>query len=96
MKSFACGLCFSVLAFSGSLLAVEVRFLAWDEAIAARDVAVAEGGKESKIENLHPLQRTGPLSTSLPEGTITVRALDKKGPDGKPLDLPVKVGTAMS
>jgi len=96
MKSFACGLCSLVLAFSGSLLAVDVHFLAWDEAIAAREVAVAEGEKESKIENLHPLQRTGPISTSVPEGIVTVRALDKKGPDGKPLDLPVKVGTAMS
>lgn len=96
MKSFACGLCSLILAFPGSFLAVDVRFLAWDEAIAAREVAVAEGGKETKIENLHPLQRTEAIATSVPEGVITVRALDKKGPDGKLLDLPVKVGTAMS
>src|SRR5688572_27123960 len=95
MKSIASCLLAILLASSSDLLAVDVRFLAWDEAIAARQVAVADGEKATEIKDLHPLQRTEAIRTTAAEGIVTVRSLDKKSPDGKPLDVAVKIGTSM-
>ena len=90
--------CFCALFFASSpaLLAVDVRFLAWDQDIAARQVAVADGEKQTEIKDLHPLQRTEAIGTPAAEGIVTVRSLDKKSPEGKPLALQVKIGTSMS
>ncbi|QJE98801.1 hypothetical protein [Luteolibacter luteus] len=92
MKSIVSCILAAFVATSASALAVDVRFLAWDEAIAARQVAVADGEKVTDIKNLHPLQRTEAIGTTAAEGNIAVRALDKKSPEGKPLDLAVKIG----
>lgn len=95
MKSIVT-LCATLLVSSYVASAVDVRFLAWDEAVAARNVAVSADGKTTEIKNLHPLQRTEAIATSTAEGSVTVRSLDKKTEDGKPLDLAVKVDTTMT
>ncbi len=92
MKSIVSCFCALLVASGSAALALDVRFLAWDEDIAAREVAVADGEKVTEIENLHPLQRTEAISTTPAEGVLLVRALDKKTPEGKPLDLQVKLG----
>lgn len=86
----------AALVATAAASAIEVRFLAWDEAIAARQVAVADGERVTAIENLHPLQRTEAIGTTAADGMVTVRALDKKSADGKPVDLAVKLGPGMS
>lgn len=96
MKSIVSCIFAALVASSSSALAVDVRFLAWDEVIAARQIAVADGEKVSEIKNLHPLQRTDVIGTSASEGIVTVRALDKKSPEGKPLELAVKLGGGMT
>jgi len=96
MKSIASCLLAILIASSSDLLAVDVRFLAWDEAIAARQVAVADGEKATEIKDLHPLQRTEAIRTTAAEGIVTVRALDKKSPEGKPLDVAVKISPSMA
>ena len=48
-----------------SAAAVDVRFLAWDEDIATRKLAVA--GLD--ITNLHPLARTADYKMTVEEGT---------------------------
>jgi hypothetical protein len=96
MKSIVSCIFAALVASSASALAVDVRFLAWDEAIAARQVAVADGEKTTEIKNLHPLQRTEAIGTTASEGIVTVRALDKKSPEGKPLDVAVKLGGSMT
>jgi hypothetical protein len=76
--------------------AVDVRFLAWDDAIAARQIAVLGASEEKPIKGLHPLQRTNPVTATLAEGNLMLRALDRKDAEGKAVDLPVKVGDAMT
>lgn len=77
--------------------ALEFRFLAWDEAVAARPVAVLEGkDKEAAIKDLHPLKRSPRVSANLNEGSLLLRALDKKDAAGKPVDFSVKVPAEMT
>lgn len=92
MKSIVSCIFAALVATSASALAIDVRFLAWDDAIATRQVAVADGDKVTEIKNLHPLQRTEPIGATPAEGVLMVRALDKKSAEGKPLDLAVKLG----
>lgn len=96
MKPIVSCFCALFLASSPALLAVDVRFLAWDQDIAARQVAVADGEKQTEIKNLHPLQRTEAIGTTAAEGIVRVRSLDKKSPEGKPLELQVTVGGGMT
>lgn len=59
----------------------ELRFLAWDEKVAARPIAVAAGEKRTKIQNLHPLQRSEPLRARPIEGKLGLVALDHTTPE---------------
>lgn len=86
----------ALIAVTSLAEAIEVRFLAWDDAIAARQVAVAGGSDEKAIKGLHPLQRTSPMGVTITEGNLVLRALDKKDAAGKAVDVPVKVGEAMT
>jgi hypothetical protein len=85
-----------LLAAAPASQALEVRFLAWDEPTAARQIAVAGGQGESAIKGLHPLQRTNAVGATLTEGNLTLRALDRKDVEGKAVDFAVKVGDAMT
>jgi hypothetical protein len=76
--------------------ALEIRFLAWDDSTAARQVAVTGASEEKFVKGLHPLQRTGPVGATLTEGNLILRALDRKDAGGKPMDFPVKVGDGMT
>jgi hypothetical protein len=76
--------------------ALEVRFLAWDEPTAARQIAIAAGQGESPVKGLHPLQRTNSIAATLTEGNLTLRALDRKDAAGKAVDFTVKVGETMT
>ncbi len=76
--------------------ALEVRFLAWDDPTATRQIAVAGSQGENEIEGLHPLQRTASMGATLAGGNLTIRALDRKDDAGKPMDFKVEVGDTMT
>jgi hypothetical protein len=79
-----------------SASALNVRFLAWDDEVAARETAVVAGSQTRPIKDLHPLQRSPVVKVDLTEtGDIFVRALDRTSDDGKPVDLPVRIGISM-
>ena len=80
-----------LLAVSPAALALEVRFLAWDEQVAARPIAVPGGQGESAIKGLHPLQRSEGLEVIPAAGAIMLRALDRQDAAGKPVDFAVKM-----
>lgn len=73
--------------------AMEFRFLAWDEQVAARPLAVLGGADKDGIgiKNLHPLKRSKAVEAKLSEANLLVRVLDKKDDAGKPIDFSVKV-----
>ena len=86
------------LVLSPAARALEVRFLAWDEKVAARPLAVlgAEGKGETAVKDLHPLKRSPAVDANLSEATLLLRVLDRKDGAGKPVDFSVKVAGNMT
>ena len=78
------------------LQALPLRFLAWDEEVAMRKVAVVAGSENSLIENLHPLQRTKAVNaTPAQGGQVLLRALDRKDEEGTDIDFPLKIASGI-
>lgn len=62
------------------------RVLAWDEAVAARKLALVSGAASVEIVGMHPSKRTAPLRLKA-GGPLMLRALDRPaGADGKPVE----------
>lgn len=62
----------------------EMRFLAWDEAVAEQPLAVVSGDsgdRRTEIENLHPLRRSEPVKARPVEGRLGLVALDHDDPE---------------
>ncbi len=79
-----CALAFATLMLSQSLQAVPIRVLAWNDEVAARKLAIADGKGSVIIEAMHPSKRTKPYHVAVGDKPITIQALDKTGADGKP------------
>ena len=85
---------FVILAASfltNSLLAIPVRILAWDRDIASRPLAIGDSKGTTKIEAMHPTQRTGIYQITAGDTPPAIVALDKKSPDGKLFSTPIKI-----
>lgn len=67
----------------------ELRFLAWDEKIAARSIALVARKKHTPIPNLHPLQRTEPLKAQPVDGRLQLIALDHPQPETATFSVPL-------
>ncbi len=74
----------------GVLLAAPIRFLPWDEGIAARKLGFQNGKETGELQNLHPLQRSKPMDGTQGEAPLQLVALDRKSPDGKPVAIEIK------
>lgn len=74
---------------------LNLSFLAWDEAIAGRELAVVKGTTPLPITHLHPLRRTDSIAATPAETGLVLRALDRTTADGKPLDFTVKLDSGM-
>ena len=66
------------------LQATPLRILAWDDSIAARKLALADSKEPVPIEGMHPSKRTKIYHVKAGDKPLTILALDKTGPDGKP------------
>lgn len=71
--------------------AIPVSVLAWDEDVAARQLAIKDVNGSKVIESMHPSQRTKPLQVKMAGKSLVVEALDRKSPEGKPLTCEVAV-----
>lgn len=82
-----------VLAPLASLSAapLDVRFLAWDDEIAARRLAAGS----VDITGLNPMKRTTEYKLNVEEGSGQVLALDKKDAEGKPVVVSFKITAGM-
>ena len=88
MKSFALKYAVVCLICIGSVFGAQVRFLAWDGNVAARDLSVMSGEKLFKIEDLHDSRKTAPIRVKVGEnGIINLRVSDRKDAEGKPITL---------
>jgi hypothetical protein len=79
------------LAGCGSLIAAPIRFLPWDEKIAARKIAFQHGKEVDELMELHPDLRSAPLGEARSEGPFQLVALDRKDSDGKPVTVEIKL-----
>lgn len=83
-------LSFLLLTFHGSLAAAPYRFLSWDESITSRQFGVKRGEEIVELKDLHHLKRSG--SINVPgDVPLTLVALDKKDPEGKPVSVEAKL-----
>lgn len=70
-----------------SAAALDVRFLAWDDEIAARKLAAGS----VDIAELNPMKRTADYKMTIEEGAGQIFALDKKDAEGKPVIVSFKL-----
>jgi hypothetical protein len=87
-------LAFWILALGGNLSAATLRFLPWDDATAARRIALQSGKKLTEVTGLHPLRRSRPFGTAK-DGESRMVALDRKDPEGKPVTVPLQMDAGM-
>lgn len=78
-------------AFCGPLFAIPIRILAWDPDIASRPLAISDTKGNTKIDAMHPTQRTGVYQITGGEVPPAIVALDKKSPEGKLFSTPIKI-----
>jgi len=73
------------------LLAGPLRFLPWDETVAARKLAVASGKEVVDLKDLHHLKRSNAVSVPAGETPPLLVAKDKTSADGKPVTVEIKI-----
>lgn len=73
------------------LQAASVRFLAWDDAIAARKISFSDGTNTVELQDLHPHKRSRNVNWTSGEIPPVLVASDRKSADGKPVTAPVKL-----
>ncbi|RYD65149.1 MAG: hypothetical protein EOP83_08015 [Verrucomicrobiaceae bacterium] len=79
------------LFLSQSLHAQPLRVLAWDDAVAARQLAIASGKEAKEIKDLHPLSRSATFNVTSGDTPPMLQALDKKDPKGAPAADPIVI-----
>ena len=80
------------VAMHAVMQAAPVRFLAWDDEVAARKIAIQNAKGVSEIQDLHPFKRSAPAdATGGEESPLELVALDRNSADGKPVTLPLKL-----
>lgn len=80
---------FGFLMIYSSLHAVTVKFLAWDDAIAKREISFLNDTEMTEIEGLHPHRRSRAVTWKGGEIPPVLVALDRQAEDGKPVIIPL-------
>jgi hypothetical protein len=88
---------FCLIASLAAAQAASIRFLPWDNSIAARKIGFHNGSEVVGVADLHPDKRTKPVAWvgggEVPPQLI---ALDRTSPDGKPVSVPIKFQAGMA
>lgn len=79
-----------LLVFHSALLAAPIRFLPWDDSVAARKLGLLGAQGVAEIKDLHPDKRTPLMDGTAGETPLQIVALDRTSPDGKPVTVEVK------
>jgi len=85
-----------LLVAANTVAAVPLRFLAWDDSVAARKIAFKDGEEVSELQNLHPHKRSKPVEWSGGESPPALVALDRSSDDGKPVTSAIKLSAGMN
>ncbi len=95
VRHFSTAIVLTVLALVTPLHAVPVRFLAWDDAIAARKIGFQQGKDVIAVTDLHPNKRSAPVKATAGESPMVLVALDRLDPDGKPLTVAIEAAAGI-
>ncbi len=94
-RSSFVSLSLGLLFLQGSASAVPLKFLPWDDAVAARKVALQDAAGVKELTELHPSKRSKAFDGKVGEVPLQLVALDRKTPDGKAMTLDIKLGADM-
>jgi hypothetical protein len=83
------------LALHGALLAGPIRFLPWDDAIAARKIGFQNAKGVAELQELHPHKRSAPADGTAGETALKLVALDRTSEDGKPVTVDIKLSAGI-
>ena len=86
----------TAVALQSPLVALPLRFLAWDDDIAVRSVSVTNNGKINALEDLHPYKRSKVFDVTIGETPLLLVASDRKNADGKPATVEIKITAGIS
>lgn len=81
----------AIFATITSLQAIPLRFLPWDNDIAARKLGFLGGVDIVEIRDLHPYKRSKTVNWTPGEVPPALVALDRTSADGKPVTAPIKL-----
>lgn len=84
-----------VFALHSPLLAAPIRFLPWDDGIAARKIGLQSAKGVTEITDLHPDKRTPAMDGTAGEVPLQLVALDRTSPDGRTVTVELKSITGM-
>lgn len=82
---------FGIVTALTSLHAMPIKFLAWDEDIAARKIGFSNGVEVAEVQDLHPHQRSKTVNWTSGGVPPVLVALDRNSADGKPVTAPIKL-----
>ena len=85
----------ALLSLQGTLFAIPVRFLAWDDAVAARKIAIQNGTTVVEVPDLHPNKRSDALDGGAGGSPLQLVALDRDSEDGKPVTIEIKLAAGI-
>jgi hypothetical protein len=83
------------LAVLAPLHALPIKFLPWDQGIAARKLGFSDGKEVAEIQNLHPDKRSRAIVWAGGDVPPVLVALDRSSPDGKPVTTPIRIVAGM-
>ncbi|MGJ8653092.1 MAG: hypothetical protein ACSHX8_07450 [Opitutaceae bacterium] len=76
---------------SVNLGAVPIKFLAWDDQVASREIAVAYGSKSVEIGYMHPSARSRAINVPIGSEGLRIEALDRPKVDGVFVSVPIAI-----
>ncbi len=79
-----------VFSLVSPLHAIAIRFLPWDDSIAARKIGFSDGKDVAELQDLHPDKRSRPVIWPGGEIPPALVALDRTSPDGKPVSVALR------
>lgn len=90
ISPFAAILC-GLFASLSTLQAIPIKFLPWDDTIAARKITFSDGKEIFELQDLHPDKRSKAYKWAGGDVPPVLGALDRTSEDGTPVTAPIKL-----